>query len=629
MTTTSQPAPCPSRARRDVPAFLRAEDGALTVFGLIIFVIMLFAGGLALDLMRSEADRTKLQYTIDRASLAAASLKQSRDGREVVKDYLRAAGLDEDSVIVNFTEDRRGRRISLESNARTNSLFASVLGMDQMVQPVVGQARDEDAQLEMSLVLDISGSMRGDKLVDLKREAKRFLSELLLDREALTTVSIVPYNDRVDLGPVVAAAMPMSNVHGNSTCVVFEDAEFGRTHMDAQDRIDRMSHFDKTWPDGGPRNEEGNIEFPHCGNDDYDEVVAWSNDIDELNATIDALQADYWTAMDLGVKVGTLLLDPSMNPSLLKLTVPDAAGNTAVDPDFGDRPLPYGTTGAMKVLVVMTDGRNTYQWDLQQNRQTGPSGVFVDLDAADMPEYPVDDDGDLISDRGTPAQRSWSAQWQRGGNPTAPQYNIDIDGDGVMDFPWYAGIGRNFRSGYDIDLATSSDVDRRARYSFYDGRSSSSTFGKFYVPHLPSDQRWQDQPWGANAHELTNQELYGAMGLYYIRDRVLKNAPWSFRKYYTHIVERTHNQSRADTNLSNICQAARERGIQVFSIAFEAPASGEAAMKDCAGVDENTKYKDNYYNVSSDAGENDSFHSEIGAAFDGIRDSIRKLRLTQ
>jgi Flp pilus assembly protein TadG len=73
--------------------FRNDEDGAMIVFGLIFFVLMLMIGGLAVDFMRFEYTRTRLQNTLDRATLAAASLDQQLDPTLVVKDYLLKANM--------------------------------------------------------------------------------------------------------------------------------------------------------------------------------------------------------------------------------------------------------------------------------------------------------------------------------------------------------------------------------------------------------------------------------------------------------------------------------------------------------------------------------------------------------
>ena len=54
--------------------FGKSESGAMIIFGLIIFVLMLLIGGMAVDLMRFESTRSKLQSTADRASLASRDL---------------------------------------------------------------------------------------------------------------------------------------------------------------------------------------------------------------------------------------------------------------------------------------------------------------------------------------------------------------------------------------------------------------------------------------------------------------------------------------------------------------------------------------------------------------------------
>jgi len=59
--------------------FLCDENGTVTIFALMMFILMLAAGGIAIDVMRYETQRTQLQYTLDRAVLAAAALNQQED----------------------------------------------------------------------------------------------------------------------------------------------------------------------------------------------------------------------------------------------------------------------------------------------------------------------------------------------------------------------------------------------------------------------------------------------------------------------------------------------------------------------------------------------------------------------
>lgn len=62
------------------------------------------------------------------------------------------------------------------------------------------------------------------------------------------------------------------------------------------------------------------------------------------------------------------------------------------------------------------------------------------------------------------------------------------------------------------------------------------------------------------------------------------------------------------------CDAAKAKGVIVFSIGFEAPSSGQAVLKDCASS------ASHYFDVDG---------LEIRDAFAAIASSIRQLRLTQ
>ena len=66
--------------------FVQREDGTITVFATVVFVLMIGLGGIAIDLMRYEAQRTQLQYTLDRAVLAAAALDQEKSTQDVVQN---------------------------------------------------------------------------------------------------------------------------------------------------------------------------------------------------------------------------------------------------------------------------------------------------------------------------------------------------------------------------------------------------------------------------------------------------------------------------------------------------------------------------------------------------------------
>lgn len=71
-----------------ISKFKRDENGSIIVFVMVVFSIMMMVGGAGVDLSRFEYTRSTLQYNLDRAVLAAASLRQEQDPAVVVHDYM-------------------------------------------------------------------------------------------------------------------------------------------------------------------------------------------------------------------------------------------------------------------------------------------------------------------------------------------------------------------------------------------------------------------------------------------------------------------------------------------------------------------------------------------------------------
>ena len=109
--------------------FRRDEDGALIVFGLMLFVLMVMLGGFAVDLMRYENTRVNLQNTLDRSTLAAAALGQKLDREGVVRDYMEKAGLGDQLAKVTVTSGQNATSVSATGIADTKPLFMHMLGI--------------------------------------------------------------------------------------------------------------------------------------------------------------------------------------------------------------------------------------------------------------------------------------------------------------------------------------------------------------------------------------------------------------------------------------------------------------------------------------------------------------------
>lgn len=364
------------RLTRALARFRRDEDGSLLIFGLFCFVMMLLLAGVALDLMRFEERRTMLQNTIDRAALAAADLEQTLPPKDVVRDYFLKAGLKppaDSDIIVTQGTNNDSRKVEIAVTEELPTWFMNMVGINSLTTPAASTAQESIGQLEISLVLDVSGSMNwNNRLVNLKPAAKSFIDQIFDAAEpGKVSISIVTYSTQVSLGPDLMAYFNTTGEHASSDCIEFTTADMATTTMSfgfgPSDRIyQRNGHFDPFYTSTPPNL----LNCPaRSATNRY--IKPFSGDRDALKAHIDALQASGNTSIDIGMKWGAALLDPSMAP-----VVDDMIAKGQLPTEFDQRPYAYDNSESLKIVVLMTDGQNTTEYRLKDDYDHGQSLLF-------------------------------------------------------------------------------------------------------------------------------------------------------------------------------------------------------------------------------------------------------------
>ncbi|WP_296477388.1 TadE/TadG family type IV pilus assembly protein, partial [Roseinatronobacter sp.] len=165
--------------------FWRSEGGAMLIFGLFVFIIILLVSGLAVDFMRYENNRVRVQATADRATLAAATLRETGDRKALVEDYFEKAGLSAYLHSVDVEEALNAASVTVRTTPGVNTLFMRWAGVDQLSSAEISSAREEVTNIEIVMVLDISGSMRWTdsigipRITRLRGAARNFVSTVL------------------------------------------------------------------------------------------------------------------------------------------------------------------------------------------------------------------------------------------------------------------------------------------------------------------------------------------------------------------------------------------------------------------------------------------------------------------
>lgn len=336
--------------RSSVAGFARDEAGSMTIFAVFMFMMMLLVGGIGVDLMRNEMDRTRLQATVDRAVLAAADLDQPLDPDAVVRDYFDKAGMSHYLSSVTVDEGLNFRTVTANASTNTRTQFMHLMGVNELPVPALGQAEERVSNVEISMVLDISGSMGwNNKMANLQTAAKTFVDTVVnTSNEDLISVSLIPYTAQVNAGWDIFSQLETNHLHNYSYCIDFEIADFSTTALELSEHTyEQMQHFDEGWNYSKP------VSNPGCPKRSYEEIVAFSQDATSLKATIDQYRARANTSIHLGMKWGVALLDPSFQPITQSL---NAAA--LVDDAFLERPASYSDSETLKTIVLMTDGQN-------------------------------------------------------------------------------------------------------------------------------------------------------------------------------------------------------------------------------------------------------------------------------
>ena len=493
--------------------FLRDESGALAVWSLYMFLMVILLGAAGVDLMLNEMRRTQLQSTLDRAVLAAADLDQEGEPAEVVASYFEAAGLGDHLAEITVDEGLNYRSVSARAERETKTLLLRAMGVDKLKATALSAAEEAVNDIEISMVLDISGSMGSNgKLRNLKDAGTEFVDTIFSNSiPGRTSISIVPYSTQVNAGPALLSTMNVQDSHDHSHCVDFASGDYDDIVLDPAAGWTQAGHFDPFYPYNYGR---GPFRFV-CRPETSAQIMPLSGSAADLNDRIESFTADGNTSIEIGVKWGAALLDPSMRGA-----VSDLADAGEVPGDFAGRPLDHDAENVLKVMVVMTDGVNTTQFQLRDAYRSGPSDFWIDPDTGRVSFRTVQEDGD--GDCG----------WQR------------ISGR------WHW-------------ICEENDEPR------------------YYTPH---DDSWQDEPYGgSDAYRMDYSELWSEMTVsYHAYARYLANRDAD--EYYDWDDEpySSVGPSAKDQRLSRICRAARDAGIIVYTIGFEVTQHSADVLRDCA-----------------------------------------------
>lgn len=366
-------------AKATVGRFWREEDGTLMLFGVLLFMLMLTFGGIAVDVMRYEQRRTALQQTIDRSVLAAASLSQERNPTGVVNDYFSKAGLSPFLRTVTVTEGLNFRNVNATAEAELPTFFMGMLGYSELDVPAESTAEQRINNVEIAMVLDVSGSMGGAKIANLKTAAMEFVDTVKNnDADNRISITLVPYNAQVNLPRQLREKYNATNVHDvtDINCLEIPDSQFSNVTLSRTTPIPMFSYADTS------NNTNNNNSYStsnsdmiensiFCRRNNDNLVRLMSGDATQLKSWINGLDAAGNTSIVLGMKWALTLIEPGARPMMTQLIADGVA-----DSRFAGRPFDWNDEDALKVIIVMTDGEHVAHTKVNSDYKTGDSPIW-------------------------------------------------------------------------------------------------------------------------------------------------------------------------------------------------------------------------------------------------------------
>lgn len=202
---------------------LHDRGGAVAIYFVLTLIPLMVATGAALDISRAYLVKQRLCSALDAAGLAVGSASGTQEQLNAVLQAFFAANYPRSEIGTPTTPvlTQNGNVLTVSAEATVETTLMKVIGVNSTTVGCFAQVTKSAKSLEVALVLDITGSMAGQRLADMKLAAKDLVDLVIQDVQApvYTKIALVPYSNAVNVGTYasqvrgpIAPAKPITNV---------------------------------------------------------------------------------------------------------------------------------------------------------------------------------------------------------------------------------------------------------------------------------------------------------------------------------------------------------------------------------------------------------------------------------
>ena len=219
---------------RRAAQFARGRRGSVMTWAALLMVPLLGFLGLGLDTSRAYMVRARLSQALDSATLAAGrtnadDIAAEARAHNVFKANFPPGYMDAAVTGPNFVFNNTNHTVKSTATAEVPTYLMHLVGYPTYKVMVSSEVKRNASSLEIALVLDITGSMSGGKIWDLKTAAKDLIDTVVWDDQSqyYSKVAIVPYSNGVNVGAyaaqvrgAVASPLSISNATKSNPVVI-------------------------------------------------------------------------------------------------------------------------------------------------------------------------------------------------------------------------------------------------------------------------------------------------------------------------------------------------------------------------------------------------------------------------
>ncbi len=549
------------------------------LFALAVLPVLALIG-VSLDFNRAINTKSHIQSALDAAVLwSAVKMSQGGEanaiqvtGQQVFDDNLRTRGVVATCPRARISADPGSRKVTGTADCSVPLTLAALVTNGDLDVEAKAEAVYGGDKVEIALMIDVSGSMRGQRLTDLKAAARTLVDTLIpTSNTGDVRISMAPYGTAINAGLYSDVVTGITDLYAHTVSNLGADPD----KLIAAQQVGSGEAFDMVDAVGNGGLASLPTDFFACasGGPAYTDKV-WLCEPDDFNSSSDGCENEDW-----------------------RYKAPASYNHTW---DFPMR--------------VCPDFRNAEDDDDDECR-VFPTELSYD---------DVHGDSDCVDGSGsaTDTSNDWRALDWSLGSAAYGDYDFSVLG-----------------ASHEANIGTISCVTERAGTNAFTnlspvahpvGARASSCPRSAVEPLTHNKTILHDAIDGLHADGWTAGHLGIAWTWYTLSPDW--SAVWPFnrrtglggttpvKRYAVLMTDGSFNtyyesgQGDSDSQARSLCAAMKADGVTIFSVAFSAPAAGQAVLRDCASA------SSTYFEASNGA--------ELLAVYEEIAASVSNVRLS-